>query len=67
MDKRSVQYITNEKGTRMAVVIPIKGNEPALDEFLEDLYGHSVIQKRRKEKTITKDRLLKGLKDDGLL
>jgi hypothetical protein len=67
MNIESVQYLTDEKGTRTAVVIPIQGNEPALDEFLEDLYGHSIIQKRRKEKTISKDLLLKGLKNDGLL
>jgi len=67
MNIESIQYVTNEKGARMAVVIPIEGNEDALNEFLEDIYGHKIIQKRRREKTITKDRLLKGLKNDGLL
>ena len=63
----SFQYLTDEKGKRKAVVIPIDGHESAVEEFLEDLYGSRMIHMRRKEKTITKDQLLKGLKNDGLL
>jgi hypothetical protein len=67
MKTASVQYLIDEKGKRTAVVIPIEGNEDAVEEFLEDLYGSQIIRNRRKEKTISKEQLLKGLRDDGLL
>ena len=67
MKTASVQYLIDEKGKRTAVVIPIEGNEGAVEEFLEDLYGSQIIRNRWKEKTISKEQLLKGLRDDGLL
>ena len=62
-----VQYLVDESGEKAAIVIPIRGNEAALDEFIEDLYGHRKIQERRDEETISKEDLLKGLTDNGLL
>jgi antirestriction protein len=67
MKAASFQYLTDEKGKRKAVVIPIDGHESAVEEFLEDLYGSCMIRRRRKEKTISKEQLLKGLKNNGLL
>ncbi len=62
-----IQYIVDENSNRTAVVIPLKGQERAIEEFLEDLYGHGKIQERNGEDTISREELLKGLKDDGLL
>jgi len=62
-----VQYLVDEQGNRTAVVIPLEGNQPAVEDFLEGLYGHEKIAERRNEETISTDELLKGLKDDGLV
>jgi hypothetical protein len=62
-----VQYLVDDHGKRTAIVIPLQGNESALEEFLEDLYGRKVIEERRNEETISKEALLKGLQDEGLL
>lgn len=61
------QYLVDKDGKRTAVVIPLKGNEEALEDFLEDLYGRKKIRERHREETVSKEELLKGLKDDGLL
>jgi len=65
--KDDIQYVVDNDGKRRAVVIPVKGNEAAVEDFLEDLYGKEKIRERRGEETISKEDLLKGLKDDGLL
>jgi len=62
----NLQYLVDETGKKAAVVIPIKGNEAALDEFIEDLYGQKKIRERKNEETISAKELLKGLADDGL-
>ena len=67
MQMERVQYLIDESGTRTAVVIPLEGHEAAVEDFLEDLYGSAVIRERRNEETLSKEELLKGLQDDGLL
>jgi hypothetical protein len=62
-----IQYLVDESGDRTAVVIPMKGNETALREFLEDLYGHRKIQERMSEEVLSKDQILAGLREDGLI
>lgn len=62
-----LQYLVDESGKKTAVVIPIEGNEAALDEFIEDLYGHRIIRERKDEETISAKELLKGLSEDGLV
>ena len=62
-----IQYLVDEAGDRTAVVIPVKGNEAALREFLEELYGHEKIQERIGEEVLTKEQLLGGLRENGLL
>lgn len=62
-----VRYLIDDRGNRTAVVIPLEGNEEAVEDFLEDLYGREKIRERRNEETLSKEDLLEGLKDDGLL
>ncbi len=62
-----IQYLVDDSGNRTAVVIPIEGHEAAVEDFLEDLYGTEMIRRRRDEATLSKEDLLKGLRDDGLL
>jgi PHD/YefM family antitoxin component YafN of YafNO toxin-antitoxin module len=58
----TVQFLTNEKGRKTAVVLPIEDYEK-LQEDLEDL---AVIAERRDEGTILHDEFKKGLKRNGL-
>ncbi|MFQ5645416.1 MAG: hypothetical protein ACE5GM_00665 [bacterium] len=51
----------------MAVQLELKGHEEAINEFLEDIYGHEMIKQRQREPVTNKEAFLKGLKDDGLL
>jgi len=59
MGKFQEQYIVNEEGQKMAVVLPIDEYE----ELLEDLHDLAIIAERRDEPTISFDELKKRLKD----
>ncbi len=56
-------YLVNEKGQKMAVVIPIEEYE----ELLEDLHDLAVVAERRDEPTIPFEELKERLRNDGLL
>ncbi|MCJ7813216.1 hypothetical protein MUP95_07880 [bacterium] len=57
------QYITNDKGDKTAVVLPIE----VFQEMLEDIEDLACIAERREEPTISHEDLIAGLKKDGLL
>lgn len=57
------QYITDENGHRVSVVLPISEYE----ELLEDLEDLETIAERRSEPTVSHDDLIAGLKRDGVL
>jgi hypothetical protein len=59
----SVQYITNQKGQKTAVVLPI----PDYERLLEDLDDLAAIADRHDEPAIPHDRFQAELKRDGLL
>ena len=59
----SVKYITDERGERTAVVLPISDYE----KLLEDLEDLAVVAERRAEPTIPHEQLVSELKRDGLL
>lgn len=61
--EKSVQYLTDEKGERTAVLLPIADYE-ALMEDLEDL---AAIADRRNEPTIPHEEFVSELKRDGVL
>ena len=58
-----VKYITDGRGERNAVVLPISDYE----KLLEDLKDLAVIAERRGESTIPHEQLISELKRDGLL
>jgi len=57
-----VQYLTNEKGRKTAVVLPIDEYE----KLIEDLGDLAVIAERRDEETIPHEEFKRGLKRNGL-
>ena len=57
-----VQFLTNEKGRKTAVVLPIDDYE----KLLEDLDDLAVIAERREEETIPHGEFKKRLKRNGL-
>ncbi len=57
-----VQFLTNDKGRKTAVVLPIEDYEK-LREDMDDL---AVIAERRDEETIPHAEFKKGLKRNGL-
>jgi hypothetical protein len=59
----TLQYLTDEVGTKTAVVLPIAEYE----KLLEDLDDLSAIAERREEPTIPHDQFKAALKKDGLL
>ena len=58
----TVQYLTNEKGKKTAVVMPIEDYEK-LREDMDDL---AVIAQRRDEETIPHAEFKRGLKRNGV-
>ena len=54
------QYITDEKGKKTAVILPI-------EELLEDLQDLAVLAERRDESTIPHEKVIAKLKRDGYL
>ncbi|MCI0560954.1 MAG: hypothetical protein MN733_20910 [Nitrososphaera sp.] len=59
----NVQFLTNEKGERVSVVLPVAEYE----ELLEDLKDLACIAERREEPTITHDELVAPLKAEGFV
>ena len=58
----TLQYLTNEKGRKTSVVLPISDYE----KLLEDLDDLAVIAERRDEETVSHAEFKKGLKRNGL-
>lgn len=61
--KESVQYLTNARGRKTAVVLPISDYE----KILEDLADLAVVAERRNEPTISHKEFKAQLKRDGLV
>jgi hypothetical protein len=59
----SVQYITNQRGKKTAVVMPISDYE----KLMEDLDDLAVIADRHDEPTIPHDKFKAELKRNGIL
>jgi hypothetical protein len=57
-----LQYLTNEKGKKTAVVMPVQDYE----KLLEDMDDLAVIAERREEPTISHDELKRSLKRNGV-
>jgi PHD/YefM family antitoxin component YafN of YafNO toxin-antitoxin module len=55
------QYVINETGKKVAVILPIEEFEELLDD-IEDL---AVLVERRDEPTISHEKLMAKLKRDG--
>jgi hypothetical protein len=59
----TLQYLTDEAGTKTAVVLPITDYE----KLLEDLDDLAAIAERRNETTIPHEQFKDELKRDGIL
>jgi hypothetical protein len=59
----AVQYVTDEKGRKQSVILPVETYEG----MLEDIQDLVAVAERRKEKTISFEEMKKRLKKDGLL
>lgn len=57
------QYITDAKGRKKAVILPIK----EYMRLLEDLHDLAVVAERRGEATISHEELKAKLRADGIL
>jgi hypothetical protein len=57
------QYITDEKGNKTAVILPIE----EFEELLEDLQDLAMLAERRDEPTVPHEELVARLKRDGYL
>ncbi len=58
-----LQYVTNERGQKTAVILPIE----QFEELLEDIEDLATVAERREEPTIAHADLVSELKQDGLL
>ena len=57
------KYLTNEKGERTDVVIPLEEYE----DLIEDLHDLAVIAERQDEPVVSFEEVKKRLRADGLL
>jgi len=57
------QFITNEAGEKISVVLPIE----KFHELLEDIEDLAIVAERREEPTLSHEELLMELKRDGLI
>ena len=57
------EYITDEKGKKKSVILSISN----LQELMEDIEDLAIIAERKNEETVSHDKLLKELKQNGLL
>jgi hypothetical protein len=58
----TVQYLTDEKGKKTAVVMPIDDYE----KLLEDMDDLAIIAERRNEETIPHEEFKRSIKRNGL-
>ena len=58
-----IQYITDEKGQKKAVILPIE----RFDQLLEDMEDLAIVAERREEPTISHQEVYEMLKADGVL
>lgn len=57
------QYVVDEKGQKVAVIVPLKEYE----ELLEDLHDLAVVAERRDEPTSSLEKIKERLRKNGLL
>jgi hypothetical protein len=60
---QTLQYLTDERGDRTAVLLPISEYE----KLLADLDDLAVVAERREEPVISHDAFIADLKRDGIL
>lgn len=60
---KNLKYITDDKGRRKEVIIPIK----KFETLLEDLEDLAIVAERRDEELVDHQEVIKRLKKDGLL
>jgi hypothetical protein len=58
-----VQYLTNDRGERTAVVLPVSEYE----KLLEDLADLAVVAERREEPSVPHAQFVAELKRDGIV
>jgi len=63
MDIVEKQYITDSKGKKKAVIVPLNKYK----DLLEDIHDLAMIAERREEKVISLEEMKKRLEKDGLL
>jgi len=59
----TVKYITDKKGRKREVILPIK----EFENLMEDLEDLAVVAERRDEKSLAHEEVIKRLKRDGFL
>lgn len=59
----ALQYLTDERGEKTAVVLPL----PDYEKLLEDLADLAVVAERRDEPTLPHSQFVDELKRDGIL
>lgn len=59
----NTKFVTNEKGKKIAAVIPIREYE----DLLQDIHSAAIIERRRHEKTYPWEELKKQLIADGIV
>lgn len=57
------EYITDAKGVKKSVIIPV----PEFEELLEDVEDLAAVAERRDEPTISHEELIGELKKNGLI
>jgi hypothetical protein len=55
---KGVSYLVDSKGRKKALVVDFASHKRAVEEFLEDLYGHQKIKQRKGEPCLTKAEFL---------
>ena len=57
------QYVVDDQGTRLAVILPLKQYE----QLMEDLHDLAIVAERRGEESISLEEMKRRLGQDGLL
>lgn len=58
-----MKYITNEAGEKTSVILPIE----KFQELLDDIEDLATAAERRDEPTVPHEKVIKGLKKNGLV
>jgi len=64
---KGINYVTNDKGEKVAVMIDLTDHDQRINEYIEDLVDLIEIGARQEEELLEWDQVKEDLKEKGII